>query len=361
VVKPFVVGVSLGVLSFGFLTPPASAQESSGIAGIVRDASGAVMPGVTVEASSPALIEKVRTAITDGEGRYNIVDLRTGTYTVTFALPGFTTVKREGIELGAGFTANVNADLRVGSLEETITVSGQTPLVDTQNVRRQVTASRELLETLPTSTKNIYTLVALAPGFTGVNDVGGRYFAEAGAYHGKRGTKVYFDGMGIENSAGNSSYQINAAVVEEMVLQTSGISAEVNADGPVMNVVPKEGGNTFRFIANGLWTNHHLESENLTDELRARGLQNANKTVKIFDEALSVGGPIKKDKLWFFTAYRTWGMARQFAGVYWNKTQNELLSPAGAPLEVVKLTPWTDRPLDRMSGRWEWSTRFCGG
>src|SRR5262245_54337571 len=268
------------------------------------------MPGVTVEASSPALIEKVRTVVTDGEGRYNIVDLRTGTYTVTFTLPGFTTVKREGIELGAGFTANVNAELRVGSLEETITVSGLTPLVDTQNVRRQITASRELLETLPTSTKQIYTLVALTPGYTGVNDVGGRYSAEAGAYHGKRGTKVYFDSMGIENSAGNSSYQVNAAVVEEMVLQTSGISAEVNADGPVMNVVPKEGGNTFRWILNANYSGKGMESTNLTDKLRSRGLQNANKTIKIFDEAVSVGGPIKRDRLWFFGAFRTWGMAR---------------------------------------------------
>jgi hypothetical protein len=355
-----VVSVSVLLLLCGLSLQPASAQESSGIAGVVRDASGAVMPGVTVEAASPVLIEKVRTVVTDGEGRYNIVDLRTGTYIVTFSLPGFTSVKREGIELSAGFTANVNAELRVGSLEETITVTGQSPLVDTQNVRKQIVASRELLETLPTSTKHVNTLVTLTPGFTGITDVGGRYFAEAGAYHGKRGTKVYFDGMGIENSAGNSSYQVNAAVVEEMVLQTSGISAEVNADGPVMNVVPKEGGNAFRFIANGLYTDHHLESENLTDELRARGLRNPNKTVKIFDEAASLGGPIKQDKLWFFAAYRTWGMARQFAGVYWNKTQGETLSPPGAPLEVVRLTPWVDRPLDRLSSRWEWYDTYLG-
>jgi hypothetical protein len=349
------VGVFFAALaSSALLAPPASAQESSSIAGIVRDGSGAVMPGVTVEAASPVLIEKTKSAVTDGEGRYNIVDLRTGTYVVTFTLPGFATVRREGIELSAGFTANVNAEMRVGSLEESITVSGQTPLVDTQNVRRQITASRELLEALPTSTKNIYVLVGLTPGYAGLNDVGGRYFAEAGAYHGKRGTKVYFDGMGIENSAGNSSYQINAAVVEEMVLQTSGISAEVNADGPVMNVVPKEGGNTFRTILNGNYSGKGMESANLTDALRNRGLQTANKTIKIFDEAVSVGGPIKRDRLWFFGAFRTWGQARQFAGVYWNKTQRELLSPAGADLDVVKLTPWVDRPLDVHSGRWEW-------
>jgi hypothetical protein len=331
-----------------------SAQEASGIAGVARDPSGAVLPGVTVEAASPALIEKIRTSVTDGEGRYNIVDLRPGVYTVTFTLPGFSTVRREGIELPTGFTATINADLRVGSLEETITVSGAAPLVDTTNVRRQIVANHELLDSLPTSTKHINTLVTLTPGFTGVTDVGGRYQAEPGFYHGKRGTKVSFDGMGVENSSGNSSYQINAAVVEEMVLQTSGISAEVNADGPVMNIVPKEGSNSFRTILSGALSNDSMESSNLTDALRSRGLRTANKTVKIFDEAVSVGGPVKQDRLWFFGAVRTWGMARQFAGVYWNQTQRELLTPPGASLEVVRFTPWVDRPLDRQSGRWEW-------
>jgi len=354
------VGLSVVALCVLLFPPATSAQEASGIAGVVKDASGAVLPGVTVEAASPVLIEKVRTVVTDGEGRYNIIDLRTGVYTVTFSLPGFGTVQREGIQLTSGFTATVNADLQVGSLAETVTVTGASPLVDTTNVRKQTVASRELLDALPTSTKHINILVTLTPGFTGVTDVGGRYFSEPGSYHGKRGTKVSFDGMGIENSAGNSSYQINAAVVEEMVLQTSGISAEINADGPVMNVIPKEGGNTFRPILNGLFSNNQMESNNLTDSLRARGLQTGNKTVKIFDEALSVGGPIKKDRLWFFGAVRTWGMARQFAGVYWNKTQNELLTPPGAEREVVRLTPWVDRPLDRLSSRWEWYDTYLG-
>ena len=343
--------VALCVLLFPAAT---SAQEASGIAGVARDTSGAVLPGVTVEAASPVLIEKVRTVVTDGEGRYNIVDLRPGTYTVTFSLAGFNTVKREGVELTAGFTATVNADLQVGSLAETITVTGASPLVDTQNVRKQTVASRELLDTLPTSTKHINTLVTLTPGFTGVTPVDGRYLSEPGSFHGKRGTKVSFDGMGVENSSGNSSYQINAAVVEEMVLQTSGISAEVNADGPVMNVIPKEGGNTFKSILNGVFSNNALESSNLTDDLRARGLQTVNKTLKIFDEAASLGGPVKKDRLWFFGAARTWGSARQFAGLYWNKTQNEALTPPGAERTVVRLTPWVDRPLDRLSGRVEW-------
>ena len=145
-----------------------------------------------------------------------------------------------------------------------------------------------------------------------------------------------------------------------MVLNTSGMSAETNSDGPVMNIVPKEGGNQFKFIATGLYTNSKLESSNLDDALRSRGLLTANKTNKIFDNAASVGGPILKDKIWFFGAARSWGMARQFAGLFWNKGQNTLLSPPGADKEVVKYDPWIDRPFDSRSGRWEWYDSYLG-
>ena len=133
-----IVSTGVAILAAATLLPAAAwAQSASGIAGIVRDTTGAVLPGVTVEAASPALIEKIRTVVTDDQGLYRIIDLRPGTYTVTFTLPGFSTVKREGIELTASFTATVNADLRVGDLEETITVSGQSPVVDVQNVVQQ--------------------------------------------------------------------------------------------------------------------------------------------------------------------------------------------------------------------------------
>jgi len=146
------------------LAAPALAQQASGIAGLVRDSSGAVLPGVTVEAASPALIEKVRTAVTDAQGRFNIVNLRPGTYVVTFSLPGFNSVKREGIQLTAGFTAAVNADMQVGALEETITVSGETPLIDTQNTRQQKVLSSELLEALPSGQKTASTWCRSRPG-----------------------------------------------------------------------------------------------------------------------------------------------------------------------------------------------------
>ena len=294
----------------------ASAQQAGGIAGVVRDTSGGVLPGATVDAASPVLIEQVRTVFTNGEGRYSIVDLRPGLYTVTFTLPGFSTVIREGVELTTGFTAAVNVDLQVGTLEETITVTGATPLVDVQNVRRQEVVSNELLEALPTSTKNLTNLVTLTAGFTGLSDVGGRYTTQVGGnFHGKSGTKVNFDGMGIENTTGANSYQVHAGVIEEMVLSTSGISAETNADGPVINVIPKEGGNTFSGTLAGFLANDKLESSNLTSELRSQGLTTSNITTKLWDELASVGGPLKQDKLWFFVTGRSWGFTREHAGV----------------------------------------------
>src|SRR6516165_9006872 len=123
--------VAVGVLVSALLfSTGARAQQAAGISGVVRDASNAVMPGVTVEAASPALIERVRTVVTDGEGRYSIVDLRPGAYTVTFTLTGFSTVKREGVELASGFTATINATMSVGSLQETVTVAAASPIVD---------------------------------------------------------------------------------------------------------------------------------------------------------------------------------------------------------------------------------------
>src|SRR3954471_18611862 len=124
---------------------PAMAFAQATITGVVKDASGAVLPGVTVEASSPALIEKTRSSVTDGTGTYRIVDLRPGVYSVSFTLTVFSTVKRDGVELTGSFTATINADMKVGALEETITVTGETPIVDTQSVRRQVTVSNDII------------------------------------------------------------------------------------------------------------------------------------------------------------------------------------------------------------------------
>src|SRR6185436_12498021 len=273
-----VVAVALGVVVCTLLGPlNALAQQASasGIAGVVKDTSGAVLPGVTVEAASPALIEKVRTVVSDSEGRYNIVDLRPGAYTVTFTLQGFNTFRRDGIELPSGFVATVNADLQVGALTETITVTGESPLVDTRTARKQLVVTDDLLNVLPSSVKNLNNLVALTPGFKGNEgfDVTGAYTGQiGGSYHGKGGTNVQFDGMGIQHASGNQGYNANAETVQELVMSTSGISADGNADGAIVNMIPKEGGNRFSGSVSGLYFGKRLQSDNLSDDLRARGL-----------------------------------------------------------------------------------------
>src|SRR6185436_8971086 len=247
------------------LAATARAQEA-GFAGVVKDTSGAVLPGVTVTATSPVLIEQQRTATTDAAGRYVITPLRPGVYKVTFTLTGFTTVVRDGINLTSGLTANVEAELRVGGVQESVTVTGATPVVDVQNVRRQQVVTSDLLDALPVSSKSISSLASLTTGLSGIGDVGGQYQVEpgndvvsgGGAFHGKSGTKVSYDGMGMENSSGNSSFQLTASSVEEMVMSTSGISADTNADGVVVNIIPKDGSNTFKTVLGGLFSNDKL-------------------------------------------------------------------------------------------------------
>src|SRR5216117_1479480 len=167
---------------------PSNASAQAAITGVVKDASGGVLPGVTVEAASPALIEKVRSVVSDATGQYRIVDLRPGTYSVTFSLPGFSTVKREGIELTGTFVATVNGDLKVGALEETITVTGETPIVDVQSVKVQQTVSKDVLAAIPTS-RMASSVQALIPGMSLATDVGGsggNFSGTAGAIHGGR-------------------------------------------------------------------------------------------------------------------------------------------------------------------------------
>jgi len=329
-----IVSVGVAILAALMLLPAAAwAQGSSTIAGVVRDTTGAVLPGVTVEASSPALIEKVRTVVTDDQGLYKIVDLRPGTYSVTFTLTGFSIVKREGLELTTSVTATVNADLRVGGLEETITVSGQSPVVDVQNVVQHRVITTAVLESLPIA-KSILSLAALIPGLSGnagstSQDVGGTAgdLPTGVGIHGGRTTDqhIYYDGMRANNvqtvgSAGGNSQTIffNPAAIQEISLEVGNLTVQSESGGIVINVIPKEGGNVFTgsLLANG--TNGSLQSDNLTDDLRTRGLTVVNTIKNIFDLNGALGGPIVKDKLWFYTAYRRWGNENYVAGRYFS-------------------------------------------
>jgi carboxypeptidase family protein len=323
-----VVVVVTGCLLFVAGGASAQVADSASIAGVVRDASGAVLPGVTVEAASPALIDKVRSVVTDGQGLYRIVDLRPGAYTVTFTLPGFSTFRREGLELTTGFTATINADLRVGTVEETITVSGESPVVDLQNVRQQTTLARETLEALPTSGR-ISQLVNFIPGAVVGNavwqSVGGLdERANAFSAHGGRfdDNAPIMDGM-VQRLQGGAIFVFNQLAFQEVVVETGGISAERNTGGVQMNIVPKDGGNTFSGSFSTSHTTPGWQSDNLTDELRARGLAFSPSLKKHYDTGGAIGGPILRDKLWFFNAYRFGANQQYQQGNYFNKLQNQ--------------------------------------
>jgi len=338
-----VARVAVRLVAFVWLiasASPAAAQQASGIAGVVRDSAGLPMPGVTVEAASPALIEKVRSATTDGEGRYNIVDLRAGVYSITFSLVGFSTVKRDGVDIGAGFTATVNVAMQVGALEETITVSGAAPLVDTQTMRRQEVLNQRELESLPSGNIGLQTLAYMTPGFaTTQADVGvGRdTWSAQGAYtlyHGKDGTRASFDGFRNQYFIGTASgpgYITDQGVIAEMQLETSGMGAESGSGSISVNVIPKAGGNTFAGGLDGFFSNRAMSATNIgpnlnewtTDPalLRAAGINAAGRVQRIYRLGGQLGGPIMQDKIWFFGAVGRWGSRVNQPNAFFNTLQ----------------------------------------
>jgi hypothetical protein len=297
------------VLAWLAIVPSAAFAQAS-IAGVVKDTSGAVLPGVTVEAASPALIEKIRTVVTDGTGQYKIENLRPGTYTVTFALAGFNTVKREGIELTGTFTASVNAELRVGALEETIIVSGQTPVVDVQSTTRQRVLAGEVISAIPTG-RNAAVMATLIPGVTAANqDVGGlagESFSSVGrmTIHGNADVRTQVNGVSVHSAQGNGATGVgNIAAYQEMSVDTSAASAEHAEGGVRMNLIPREGGNALRGYVYGAFANSAMQGTNFTPELKARGLTAPNSLKRYVDFNPAAGGPIARDKVWFFATGR---------------------------------------------------------
>ena len=288
---------------------PGAASAQSQITGIVTDVSGGVLPGVTVEAASPALIEQVRTAVTDAQGRYAIPALRPGTYKVTFTLPGFSPFVRDGMALPADFTATVNAELRVGSLQETVTVSGQSPTVDVQSTQRTTVLDRELLDAVPTG-RMFFNAVALIPGVTvSEPNVGGAKTSinQRLYVHGSqpKDTTTDLDGMRIitMSDGGGDQADHNEGMTAEMSVQTTGLNAEVARGGPHINFIPKEGGNTFNGTSYFGYTTGGWQSNNLGD-LLSRGLRQPDATDYVYFANVGVGGPILRNKVWFFASYQ---------------------------------------------------------
>jgi hypothetical protein len=315
----------LGVIAvFGCLAFwPAVANAQSAIAGVVRDTSGGAMPGVTVEAASPVLIEKVKSAVTDGNGGYRITDLRPGIYSVTFTLPGFSTFKRDEVELPADFTATINAELKVGALEETITVTGESPVVDVSSTSRVQVLTRDVLDAVPTG-RTIYAMSQLVTGVAlNAPDVGGARAMQQ-SYMSTRGLTsanniVQIDGLMINGLDGDGAVQqyINNQMIQEMTYTTAGAGADVSPGGVRVNVVMRDGGNSFNGAFFGAWSDGKWQSDNMTPALQAKNLRAVDKITKIYEFSAGVGGPIKRDKIWYFAAGRLSGVHAPIADTFY--------------------------------------------
>ena len=318
--------VSTG-LALAALIPSAVCAQEATITGTVRDSVGVVLAGVTVEASSPALIEKVRVATTDGSGQYRIVSLRPGIYVVTFTLKGFSVVRREGIELTGSYTATVNTDLQVGTLAEAVTVTGQSPIVDVQRVKQQRALSSDVIAAIP-SARTVQTLAVLVPGVavggTGTHDVGGTGLLGQQQYivHGSSPNdyRVQVDGFLMGNVYQSyTGFQPNVGSSQEVNIQIGGAQADQSSGGVQLNVVPKDGGNTFSgsFFANGATSG--WQSDNFTQRVKDRNLRTPNSVKRLYDINPSLGGPIVRDRLWFYASGR-WIDTQSYAGnAFFNK------------------------------------------
>jgi hypothetical protein len=341
---------------------PAAAWAQATIAGAVRDSSGAILPGVTVEAASPALIEKVRTTVSDSSGRYRIEDLRPGTYVVTFTLPGFVTVKRDGLLVGGVAVITIDAELRVGGVQETITVTGETPVVDVASTRRQLVLDNDTIRSIP-SVRSYSSLLVTVPGVqTDRNNVPTGPLIAIFPIHGGRQveSRLHVDGINIGNAPGGnqpSHYVADVGNAQEVTFQTSGGLGESETAGLIMNVVPKTGGNNLSGMVFFSGFSEGMQANNFDDELRAQGVAAATPLQKVYDFNASAGGPIVRDNLWYFVSARTQGQKRNTLNLYENVN-------TGDPTKwnyVADLSnpAYSDRTWETINGRltWQASTR----
>jgi len=285
-----------------------------------------VLPGVTIEATSPVLIEKVRTGVSDGTGQYTIVNLPPGMYTLTFTLPGFSTYKREGVEVSLNFTSTINADMRVGTVEETITVTGESPIVDVQSAALTRSVTAEIIKQLPGGGSWIQMAASVPAIRPSVTDVGGVLGDQVGAQvqaHGSlNGDGVsLFDGLRIGNmyiSSNLTNMSLSPLLFDQVDVQLSGQSGETGTNGVIMNAIPRSGGNTFHGSALISGSSPSLQGSNITQRLTDRGVAGASTTLKkLFDINGAVGGPIKQDKLWFYVTSRYFTNEFYLAGLYY--------------------------------------------
>ncbi len=345
---------------------PGVAFAQASLTGTVRDGSGGVLPGVTVEASSPALIEKVRTAVTDDTGQYRIIDLSPGAYTLTFSLPGFSTVKRENITLIGSQTLTIPVDLRVGGVEETITVTGAAPVVDVQNATRQLVMKDEVIQTIP-ATRAAGALLNATPGIN-VGDTTGAALSptmtsfnarsssiNSGSVNGEGRYAVNGFPLTAARSGGFASVTYDTVNAEEVAITIGGGLGESDIGGPLMNIIPKSGGNVFSgsaFLSTaGTWSS----GDNLSSDLQALNpnLRQAAAISNAYDGNASLGGPILKNRLWFYGSYRKLDTQIPLDGIVANKYAGDVAHWDWAPDNAVntRLVQGRSMVIGRLTGQ----------
>ena len=290
------------------------ASSTGTIQGRVTDAQGAVLPGVTISATSPSALG-AQTAVTSETGNYRFPALPPGTWTVTYELAGFNTVRREGISLSLGFTANINVELALATLQETVTVTGESPVIDTSATRIQQNFKTEQLQSLPNG-RDMWSLLAVTPAvqMTRIDVGGNRAGTQTGysAYGFTGQVRVLIEGINTTEGTGGAGFYFDYSSLEEVFLGTSGQGAEMPNPGVQSQFIAKSGGNQFSGEAYLDWYNNSLQGSNLPDNYitpTAQGglgiRKGSNEIDKYYDTALNTGGPIMKDKLWWFGTYRT--------------------------------------------------------
>jgi hypothetical protein len=326
------------------------------IAGAVHDASGAALSNVAVQAESAALIEKVRTVATDGSGQYHIGDLRPGIYTITFTREGFRPYVREGVRVTSAFTASINAQLLPGGLAEAVTVTARAPVVDVRSAAAATTLRGEVVKALPT-VRGYNALVVLVPGVvTTTNDIVTGTTTTQFPIHGGRANegRLTLDGVPVGGAASNSptSYVLDAGATEEVTFAGAGGLGETDSGGLVMNVVPRTGGNSIHGSLFFSGTGEKLQSDNLTQALMNQGVMAASPLSKVYDVSGTIGGPIARDRMWYFATAHRGGSTTRSTNVYYNLNAGDPAKWLYAP-DVRRLAYW-DRLFESAGARVTW-------
>ncbi len=336
---------------------PSSAFAQAAIAGSVKDGSGAPLPGVMVQATSPALIEKTRRAVTDSAGKYRIENLRPGTYAIGFALNGWRPYRREGIELSGSSTVVVNAELTVGTTGETVTVTNELPVVDAHSLTRELALSGSVVRSMPTA-RSYNALLVVVPGVsTSSNDIVTGTASTSFPVHGGRVNegRLTLDGLNIGSPpSGNSatSYVVDLGTSQEVTFRTATALGETETAGLVMNIVPRSGGNTTRGSTFVSGTGEALQSDNLTPALKDQGVTAASPLTGVYDVAATLGGPLARDRLWYFVNAHTGSGTKASANVFYNLNAGDPSKWFYAP--DANRPEYSDRTFENASARVTW-------